>query len=54
MYLYTVSLVYDAIFKEKEEEKHLLELEDRFLQRRKNSPDLRYFMLNITPFIIID
>lgn len=41
MYLYTFLLVYDAIFKEREEDKHLLELEERFLQKRKNSPDLR-------------
>jgi len=43
MHLYTFSLVYDVILKEKEEDKHLLELEERFLQKRKDSPDLRYF-----------
>ena len=43
MYSKTFSLVYDTIFKEKEEDEHLLELEERFLQKRKNSPDLRYF-----------
>ncbi len=40
-YLYAF-LVYDAIFKEREEDKHLQELEERFLQKRKNSPDFRY------------
>ncbi|XP_078349901.1 nuclear valosin-containing protein-like [Oculina patagonica] len=37
----SVEKVYDAIFKEREEDKHLQELEERFLQKRKNSPDFR-------------
>ena len=34
--------VVDAICKEEEEEKHLQELEERFLQKRKSSPAFRY------------
>lgn len=45
IYLYITVLflsVVDAICKEEEEEKHLQELEERFLQKRKSSPAFRY------------
>ena len=34
--------VMDAICKEEEEERHLQELEERFLQKRKSLPAFRY------------
>ena len=34
--------VVDAISKEEEDERHLQELEERFLQKRKSSPAFRY------------
>ncbi|KAJ7351718.1 hypothetical protein OS493_035782 [Desmophyllum pertusum] len=37
----SVEKVYDAISKDREEDKHLQELEERFLQKRKHSPDFR-------------
>lgn len=37
----SVEKVCDAIIKEREEDDHLQHLEERFLQKRKNSPDLR-------------
>ena len=35
-------IAYYAITKEKEEDKYLQEIEDKFLQRKRNSPGVRY------------
>ena len=35
-------IAYYAITKEKEEDKYLQEIEEKFLQRKRNSPGVRY------------
>lgn len=44
-------IAYYAITKEKEEDKNLQEIEDKFLQRKRNSPGVRYALLKFTQLI---
>ena len=41
----SLPIAYYAITKEKEEDKYLQEIEDKFLQRKRNSPGVRYTLL---------
>lgn len=41
-------IVYYAIAKERDEEKDLQEIEDKFLQKKRNSPSVRYTLLTWT------
>ena len=41
-------IAYYAITKEKEEDKYLQEIEEKFLQRKRNSQGVRYALLTFT------
>lgn len=44
----SLPIAYYAITKEKEEDKYLQEIEDKFLQKKRNSPGVRYTLLACT------